>query len=504
MKGHAGMGKTSIAQNCVEKLSALSTPFAAFFFFFQDRNKPQRFFLTIAYQIATQFPDYHDLLNERIQRNPTIVDKMLRTQFQELIMLPLQELMKRGKGMERRFPIIVDGLDECHNRDAQRQIVELIEIAAETARVTNLPLCWAFFSRPETHIIAAFAKSTISPLTHTVTLRKSAKTSREIERYLRESFQDILRRRNMPSDTQWPSDRNISRLVKAADGMFIYGATALRFIDDPQWLSLDEPLQLILESTSSTADPSLSPFADMDALYLVIMQRIPTRALPLVSLVLTFLCDQQSRFNDALCGTSMLGNCLGMSEMEMRAVCGHLSSVLLLLDQRESLTLPDGIDTTRLFLDLDKRYGQTFRRFVAKFEGSIGEVPGTITLSAPCLSVPSGNKLVNSLIMAFAYGKVHGIAGEIIDLPSTASELTQAFSECDHRKALYINVALMDETRFYVMSSFGCLALSRVFGAIFLLQIRRNFDRFDSGAFMQVRKHFPGLTNISLIIVSIS
>jgi hypothetical protein len=156
--------------------------------------------------------------------------------------LPLQELMKRGKGITQRFPIFVDGLDECHNRDAQHQIVEIVEIAAETAQVTDLPLCWAFFSRPETHITAAFAKPTIPAITHTVTLRKSAKTRREIELYLRESFQDILRRCDMPPDTQWLSDDNLSRLVNAADGMFIYGATALRFIDDPQWLSLQEPL----------------------------------------------------------------------------------------------------------------------------------------------------------------------------------------------------------------------------------------------------------------------
>jgi hypothetical protein len=70
--------------------------------------------------------------------------------------------------------------------------VEIIESAAEIAQATDLPLCWAFFSCPETHIIAAFAKSTISPLTHTVTLRKSTNTSHEIELYLHASFKDIL------------------------------------------------------------------------------------------------------------------------------------------------------------------------------------------------------------------------------------------------------------------------------------------------------------------------
>jgi hypothetical protein len=104
----------------------------------------------------------------------------------------------------------------------------------------------------------------------------------------------------------------------------------------------------------------------MDALYLLIMERIPSRALPLVSLVLTFLCLSQSAFGDAVYGTSMLGNCLGMSEMEVKAVCGHLISVLLLRDQQGPLQLPDGVDTTRSFLELDKNYGQTVRFFVSK------------------------------------------------------------------------------------------------------------------------------------------
>jgi hypothetical protein len=361
MKGHAGMGKTCIAQSCVEKLKTLSTPFASFFFSINGRDEPERFFPTIAYQISVQIPEYRDRLNTKLLNDKTLVNKSLHVQFQELISLPLQELMKTRKDLRRRIAIFVDGLDECRDRSAQRSVIEIV---AEGAQSTNLPLCWAFFSRPETHIAAAFANSSVSPLTHIVTLRKSAETHREVELYLRDSFRATLQRRNLDPNIQWPSDHDIKRLVKSADGMFIYGATALRFIEDPQWLSLEEPLRLVLGSASAAGDPSLSPFADMDALYLLIMQRIPTRALPLVSLVLTLICDELSMFGNAVYSSSMLGNCLGMSEIEVRAVCGHLSSVLLLRDQQSPFTLPDGIDTTRSFLDLDKSFGPTFYEFV--------------------------------------------------------------------------------------------------------------------------------------------
>jgi hypothetical protein len=124
------------------------------------------------------------------------------------------------------------------------------------------------------------------------------------------------------------------------------------------------------------------------------------------------------------------------------------------------------------------------------------DVPAVISLTSS-LSVPSGNKFVNSLIVASVYDEVHGVAGQIIDLPSTASELLQEFSECDHRKALYVRAALWD-ANFVMTSNFGCLGQARIVGVTSLFEIRQNIDRFDHGRFMQVRKHFPYFLNSSL------
>jgi hypothetical protein len=92
--------------------------------------------------------------------------------------------------------------------------------------------------------------------------------------------------------------------------------------------------------------------------------------------------------------------------------------------------------------------------------------------------------------MANAYNKVHELIEELVNLPSTPSELIREFSECDHRKALYINTALMDETCLYETSHLGCLGQSSAVGAIYLFEIRQNFDRFDHGSFTQVRSSF--------------
>jgi hypothetical protein len=117
------------------------------------------------------------------------------------------------------------------------------------------------------------------------------------------------------------------------------------------------------------------------------------------------------------------------------------------------------------------------------------EVPAVIS-STSSLSIPSGNRFVDSLIMVNVYIYAHAILGEIIDLPSTALDLIQEVSDCDHRKRFYINAALMDVGCVYVTGNFGCLGQSRFVGASNLFEIRRNFDRFDNEAFLQVRSIF--------------
>ncbi|KAF5353224.1 hypothetical protein D9756_007798 [Leucocoprinus leucothites] len=291
MKGLAGVGKSAIARSCVDMLNAQSIPFAAFFFLANVRDKPERFFPTIAYQLSLHFPDYRDLLNAKILHDKTIINKTLRGQFQRLILEPLQELSQNGKGIRKQFPIFVDGLDECRSQQAQCDIVHIV---ADAARTDSPPLLWAFFSRPEPHIEGTFCHARFISLTHAITLPISRSVDGEIELYLRAGFEAILRQRNMQG-YQWPSDRDIKRLVDACNGVFNYGVTALRFIGSPFWPVPEEPLRQVLDGSralSRTISPSdlPSPFAELDTLYLKIMQRIPPGILPLVMRFLTFLC----------------------------------------------------------------------------------------------------------------------------------------------------------------------------------------------------------------------
>ncbi|KAF5353186.1 hypothetical protein D9756_007782 [Leucocoprinus leucothites] len=113
-EGRVGVGKSAIAQTCVERLKHTSIPCASFFFFVNGRKDPECLFSTIAYKLSLAMPDYHDVPKKRISIDEIVLSKPLRTQFQGLITKPLQELIvKKRIGSVKRIVITTDGLDEC-------------------------------------------------------------------------------------------------------------------------------------------------------------------------------------------------------------------------------------------------------------------------------------------------------------------------------------------------------------------------------------------------------
>lgn len=144
------------------------------------------------------------------------------------------------------------------------------------------------------------------------------------------SFDILLRHRNTSMGSQWPSDRDMKVIVKGANGLFIYAATIYRFIAQPGWLSLDEPLHTVLAIMSATDKKSLppdstpiSPFAELNAFYLLIMQQIPEQMLPSACLLLGCLC--LSFFPSKVL---LLTNLLRLSKVEIHSLCDRLNAVL--------------------------------------------------------------------------------------------------------------------------------------------------------------------------------
>lgn len=354
MKGAAGVGKSAVAQTCVETLSSLGMLGAGYFFSVNGRNKHEPFFNTIAYQLSTVFPHYRDLIDLKIRRDTTLVNKSMASQFRALIIEPLQELENQGRSIGARVPIFIDGLDECESPEAQCQIIELI---ASSARDGSTPFCWAFFSRPERHIEATFSQANVAPLCHKITLPISRDVDGEIELYLRAGFDNILQRCNLSlAPSLWPSRQDMKILVDAAAGLFVYAATVLRFIGQSASLGPEEPLRAVLDAISyhrSLAGNGvpMSPFTELDGFYMLIMQRIPEKAVPITQLLCAVLCFCGPLSYRNGWGAMVLGNLLKLSEFEFKTICYHLSSVVHFQDQGGPLTF-HGADTTLPFYHL--------------------------------------------------------------------------------------------------------------------------------------------------------
>ncbi|KAF9440177.1 hypothetical protein P691DRAFT_780138 [Macrolepiota fuliginosa MF-IS2] len=168
----------------------------------------------------------------------------------------------------------------------------------------------------------------------------------DIELYLRSGFKNILRRRNIPVTSQWPSDNDIQTLVKASMGLFVYPATVLRDVD--QAVSSTEALRAVCTATSNPTNSS--PFTGLDAFYMLIMRRIPPEKLPTVLLLCIMLCSigsyPGSRYT---CGVMRWSNLLRLSKIDFQATCNQLSAVLHVQDHSDSFDPSRFGDTDRLF-----------------------------------------------------------------------------------------------------------------------------------------------------------
>ena len=231
MRGPAGVGKSAIAQTCAEKLKKTGHLGAAFFFTVKGHNSSLRLFTTIAYQLSTTLPDYRVVVDERISKDKTLVEKKISSQFESLIVEPLHELQKQGKVI-RPKAVFIDGLDECAGEDAQAEIIKMI---ASSVRNGSTPFRWAIFSRAESRIVSTFKQDIVASVTHSVELPISRDADGEIEMYLRGEFQSILEHRDYAHlSSSWPADSDIQTLVDAADGLFAHPAAVLRHVAYPR------------------------------------------------------------------------------------------------------------------------------------------------------------------------------------------------------------------------------------------------------------------------------
>ncbi|THU83849.1 hypothetical protein K435DRAFT_971396 [Dendrothele bispora CBS 962.96] len=293
--GPAGVGKSAIAQTLAESFKG--SHLAASFFFSRSsskRNNPRTLFATVAYCLAVSGDTkLRAAIDKVIREHPALLGASIELQFLELVVKPL-ESQRLPRERWRNLPkvVIIDGLDECQGSDSQRRVLTTIlsQLVDEKGRPRyRIPLRFLIASRPEPQIRDIFNKSGYLDITTRIELGDNHSTSRDIERYLRDSFHEIARTsdvmRSVPRP--WPSQGVIDNLVQRASGQFIYASTLIKYVSD-EYSHPVERLELALGLPIGDPDA----FSDLDLLYRQIMSSSRNRP-RLLQILGAFYCLQE-------------------------------------------------------------------------------------------------------------------------------------------------------------------------------------------------------------------
>jgi hypothetical protein len=160
--------------------------------------------------------------------------------------------------------LVVDALDECDSNSNIRIIVQLL---AEARSLTRARLRVLLTSRPEVPIRHGFYQMPDAEHQDFVLHNISRSiVNHDIALFLQHNLQLIARECYL--DAGWPGADIVRQLVQSASGLFIWAATACRFICEG--LFADERLRILLAGNASS-NP-VGPEEQLTKMYLTVLQ----------------------------------------------------------------------------------------------------------------------------------------------------------------------------------------------------------------------------------------
>ena len=228
MAGMAGTGKSSISHSLCEMLDRKNRLGASFFCSRASDKTNDARLIVIAYALARASPSIKFEIVKAIEDDPALAEptyRNLNEQFKKLIYDPI--CATAGKGPRRYKIIVIDAVDECVNLRVVSWLITLILQSAP-----NIPLKFFIASRDEDLIRSAFYH--YPELSTAFTLHEVEKhlVEDDIRKYIEKSLSDIKSQGLDPVLDAWPSPSELSNLVDHSGRLFIYAATAIRYIHD--------------------------------------------------------------------------------------------------------------------------------------------------------------------------------------------------------------------------------------------------------------------------------
>ncbi|KAI9775493.1 MAG: hypothetical protein M1816_005900, partial [Peltula sp. TS41687] len=265
LRGMAGTGKSTIART-VARSFADQAQLGASFMFSQGRGdlgNAKKFFTTIAAQLARNVPSLRGNISRAISENPTVLREGLREQWKQLILRPLMRLEATAPPA-RTFGLVIDALDECEEDDVRL----MLPLLAETKALERVRFRIFITSRPETPIRLGFQK--MQQGTHQVFALHEIDekiTQHDICLFLTYELENI--RRESCLQPEWPDKDSIESLARNSSGLFIYAASACRFIRE--WATVRPPAESLMHLLEIPTT-SESPVGKLDEIYTHILE----------------------------------------------------------------------------------------------------------------------------------------------------------------------------------------------------------------------------------------
>ncbi|GAB1524837.1 hypothetical protein RhiTH_007993 [Rhizoctonia solani] len=215
MSGMAGTGKTTIACTFAKWLETEKLLAASFFCTrtSADCRDVTRIVPTVAYQLARYCIPFQSALCDVLGRDPDLGTKDIRTQFERLLVDPLNQIKN---DIPSNLVVVIDALDEC---DDQRGVEQVLDMLFKHA--SQLPIRFFVTSRPEAEIYT------------TMTIHATSRAAiylHDIEKSLVSADIQLYLKQELGSRIHELSTEVLEQLVDRSGVLFIYAATLVRYI----------------------------------------------------------------------------------------------------------------------------------------------------------------------------------------------------------------------------------------------------------------------------------
>ena len=225
LTGSAGTGKSTITRTIAEELEKEGR-LGCYIRFKRGRTNSSTITNTVIRTIAYNLAKKNSIITEYILKAATSNEwsslPSATILFQDFLHVPLCSAVE--KGLSEPVVIVLDALDECGSLEAQKELASFLE-----DKVSTLPPVFRFLvtSRPEEGI------SSMSPFcNHSILDHTSTSSKEDVIKFVRHEMRELRKDGGWHVPKDWPWDENIQALGEAADEIFIWASTAVRYISE--------------------------------------------------------------------------------------------------------------------------------------------------------------------------------------------------------------------------------------------------------------------------------